>query len=280
MRIIEQSIISKYPDQKLCEDGLFISDDFIAVADGVTTKGHLSWPTDGDSQTALSMTSGCYAKEVILSALQTMPGHIDAPSAIDYLNHSLTLASLSRIHILEEQPTERLQAVVVIFSRIRREVWSFGDCQCIIDNQLYSESKKLDGLLSQIRSLYNETELLLGRTVEDLSAEDSGRRYILPLLGRQLLFANKGGEYGYDVLDGFSICPDHVVIHPVKTGSEIILASDGYPELHPTLAESEAALTKIVDTDPLCIHDYKSTKGVVKGNVSFDDRTYIRFIAD
>lgn len=280
MRIIEQSIISKYPDQKLCEDGLFISDDFIAVADGVTTKGCLAWPSEKDGQTASSMTSGCYAKELILTALQTMPGHIDGASAIEYLNQSLAHASQSRLHILEKQPSERLQAVVIIFSRVRREVWSFGDCQCIIDNRLYSESKRVDTLLSQVRSLYNQTELLLGRTTEDLCADDTGRQYILPLLGRQLLFANKGGEYGYDVLDGFSIRPENVIIPPAKSGSEIVLASDGYPELHSTLRESEAALTKIVDTDPLCIHDYKSTKGVVQGNVSFDDRTYIRFIAD
>ena len=36
VQIIEQFICSKYPDQKKCEDGLFISSDFIAVIDGVT----------------------------------------------------------------------------------------------------------------------------------------------------------------------------------------------------------------------------------------------------
>ena len=39
VQIIEQFICSKYPDQKKCEDGLFISNDFIAVIDGVTSKG-------------------------------------------------------------------------------------------------------------------------------------------------------------------------------------------------------------------------------------------------
>ena len=44
VQIIEQFICSKYPDQKKCEDGLFISNDFIAVIDGVTSKGELTWP--------------------------------------------------------------------------------------------------------------------------------------------------------------------------------------------------------------------------------------------
>ena len=44
VQIIEQFICSKYPDQKKCEDGLFISSDFIAVIDGVTSKGELTWP--------------------------------------------------------------------------------------------------------------------------------------------------------------------------------------------------------------------------------------------
>lgn len=41
MQIIEQFIASKYGDDVLCEDGLFINDKFIAVMDGVTAKGDI-----------------------------------------------------------------------------------------------------------------------------------------------------------------------------------------------------------------------------------------------
>lgn len=58
---------------------------------------------------------------------------------------------------------------------------------------------------------------------------------------------------------------------------EIVLASDGYPFLKPTLAESEAALEHLIARDPQCIHDFIATKGLEEGNKSFDDRTYIRF---
>ena len=59
--------------------------------------------------------------------------------------------------------------------------------------------------------------------------------------------------------------------------SSIVLASDGYPVLKGTLAESERELSEILKNDPLCYKVYCSTKGLKKGNVSFDDRSYIRF---
>jgi glycerophosphoryl diester phosphodiesterase len=42
------------------------------------------------------------------------------------------------------------------------------------------------------------------------------------------------------------------------------------------LAETERVLAQTIETDPLCYKIYKSTKGVVEGNISFDDRTYLR----
>lgn len=58
--------------------------------------------------------------------------------------------------------------------------------------------------------------------------------------------------------------------------TEVVLASDGYPQLCPTLAESEAALRRQLDDDPFCIRTFKATKGRMVGNQSFDDRAYLR----
>ena len=58
---------------------------------------------------------------------------------------------------------------------------------------------------------------------------------------------------------------------------EVVLASDGYPFLCPTLAESEARLKEQIVRDPLNINTFKATKGMMTGNLSFDDRAYIRF---
>jgi len=276
IHIIEQSIIPKHRESSLCEDGLFINESFIAVIDGVTSKGVLTWPEDLGKGTG-NMTSGCYAKEVLSDALSTMPPDIDGAGAMDYLNESLARACPARRSLLKEKPEERLQAVIILYSLCRREVWVFGDCQCIINGLHHQYGKAIDSLLSQVRSLYIQTELLLGRTEASLSDHDTGREYILPLLRRQLLFANEDSPYGYDVLNGFPIHPGHVIILPVPPHSQIVLASDGYPVLKETLAESEAALRELIKNDPLCFRENMGTKGLVKGNDSFDDRTYIRF---
>ena len=63
-----------------------------------------------------------------------------------------------------------------------------------------------------------------------------------------------------------------------SSSSEIVLASDGYPFLKPTLAASEAALAEQIANDPQNIRSFIATKGIVEGNKSFDDRTYIRFV--
>ena len=134
VQIIEQFICSKYPDQKKCEDGLFISNDFIAVIDGVTSKGELTWPdgSEGGSVFLSPMTSGRYAREILAQALKTMEPGIDAASAMEYLNQALAKAGSGRCEFLRDHPEERLQAVVILYSCQKREVVAFGDCQCLI----------------------------------------------------------------------------------------------------------------------------------------------------
>ena len=95
VQIIEQFICSKYPDQKKCEDGLFISNDFIAVIDGVTSKGELTWPdgSEGGSVFPSPMTSGRYAREILAQALKTMEPGIDAAYAKAWFKYSIAEAA-------------------------------------------------------------------------------------------------------------------------------------------------------------------------------------------
>mgnify|MGYP007100315330 CR=1 FL=1 len=176
VQIIEQFICSKYPDQKKCEDGLFISNDFIAVIDGVTSKGELTWPdgSEGGSVFLSPMTSGRYAREILAQALKTMEPGIDAASAMEYLNQALAKAGSGRREFLRDHPEERLQAVVILYSCQKREVWAFGDCQCLIGDTLHSHGKEIDGLMAEIRCLYNQAELILGGSEDDFARHDPG----------------------------------------------------------------------------------------------------------
>ena len=78
-------------------------------------------------------------------------------------------------------------------------------------------------------------------------------------------------------MDGFTI-PDAGIITtsiPDRV-STVVLATDGYPVLQDTLEASERILQEILQKDPLVFREYKSTKGMLEGYVSFDDRTYVK----
>ena len=87
----------------------------------------------------------------------------------------------------------------------------------------------------------------------------------------------------YAVVDGFKIPRQKVKVFTFDFESwTIVLASDGYPVLRPTLAQSEAALAEQRTQDPLNIGanpsaPFVATKAFSEGFTSFDDRSYIRF---
>lgn len=97
------------------------------------------------------------------------------------------------------------------------------------------------------------------------------RRAIEPQLIKAML---EGQNRQYAVIDG---TPIYMPGTRIVTASHcVVLASDGYPTLLPTLHESEEALAQHLTDDPQNITDFIATKGLVEGNVSFDDRAYIK----
>ncbi len=268
--IIEQSCISKYQDEDHCEDGLYIGPHYLAVVDGVTSKGSMTWPG--------GRTGGRFARDILLAAMDRLPADAGAAEAVTFLNSCLAQSYGDRRDLLADRREERPQAAVIIYSFFQGEIWSFGDCQCIIDGRFYSHSKMIDDLLAEVRCFYNHSELLSGKTKEELMEHDAGRSFILPLMQRQLAFAGGEGPYAYDILDGFDIRAERTVIHKVSKGSQVVIASDGYPKLMDTLEQSEEFLARVLKEDPLCIDLCHGTKGLAKGNRSFDDRTYMRFM--
>jgi glycerophosphoryl diester phosphodiesterase len=91
------------------------------------------------------------------------------------------------------------------------------------------------------------------------------------------MFANTDDYFGYSVFDGMGINKNLIKIYTVKAGDHVVLASDGYPKLFDTLKESEEYLKWVLEIDPLSIKENKQTKMIKKGNISFDDRSYLSF---
>lgn len=267
MRIIESFICGKKNIPELCEDGLVITDKIIAVIDGVTAKGKRKWQ---------GKSSGCYAKEVLVEYLKNADYKMTADALVSKLNELLCPRHNEEIYDLplEEYP----RAAIILYNDFYKEIWSYGDCQCIIDGEIYTHEKAVDELNSTLRAFALEYALLNGASIDSFKAYDPGRALIQKTLLMQFAFENKKVPFGYPILNGHALELSLLKRYTVTEGTEIVLASDGYPLLRHTLTESEQLRVKLQEQDPLCFRDNKSTKGIQKGNVSFDDRTYCRFI--
>ena len=289
MKIIESSIIGK-KSPEACEDGMVVTDDFIAVIDGSTSKTPKHLNPD--------MKNGRYAMMLISEYVRE---ELKADASVDDFCQGVTAYIYNKVYEklgveerLKEHPEERLTASAILYSRTRNEVWMVGDCQAIIDGKLYENGKPYELEIARKR-----VEL-----IEQGLSPAEARKQIEPLLIKAML---SGQNQTYTVIDGFPIYREGVKVVSVSasssvqdsvpasdsvpcsdsasasdtipsSSSEIVLASDGYPFLEPTLAASEAALAEQIANDPQNIHSFIATKGIVEGNKSFDDRTYIRFV--
>ena len=294
MKVIESSIIGK-KSPEACEDGMVVTDDFIAVIDGSTSKTPKHLNPD--------MKNGRYAMMLISEYIRE---ELKADASVDDFCQGVTAYIYNKVYEklgveerLKEHPEERLTASAILYSRTRNEVWMVGDCQAIIDGKLYENGKPYEEKIARKR-----VEL-----IEQGLSPAEARKQIEPLLIEAML---SGQNQTYTVIDGFPIYREGVKVVSVSdscsvqdsvpasnsvpasdsvpcsdsvsasgtifvSSSEIVLASDGYPFLKPTLAASEAALAEQIANDPQNIHSFIATKGIVEGNKSFDDRTYIRF---
>ena len=271
MKIIEQFIEGKTGTLSACEDAIFVSDDFAAVIDGATSKSARKYNNE---------FPGRACAQLIINALEDLPRKSSSGQAVAYLSGAI-LSLYKRLKLvshLARLPLGRASACIAIYSKYRNEIWMVGDCQCLVDKTRYTNRKTIDDLLANVRSLYIQAELAAGRSYSAIQASDPGRKYILPLLKRQMCFQNstQKSDFVYGVLDGFMVPEQEIRVIKLSSPRTIVLASDGYPKVFASLARSESYLAKVLKKDPLCYLEYKSTKGLKKGDSSFDDRAYLK----
>ncbi|QTQ16025.1 hypothetical protein [Treponema parvum] len=266
MKIVESIVKGKRKDG-YCEDVLTVTEHFIAVIDGVTSKSDF---IRGEKKT------GRIAAELIGKVIEKSAPDSECADIIKSCNAAYE-DFYKRTDFPYDKKAYGLQAVAVIYSVLKREVWLIGDGQAMADGVSYTNLKKSDSVLADLRSmiLYLQPEKDSGKT-----CNDEVRKAILPWIVKATAFANRSDTpYGYAVINGDEI-PDVLIkkIRLPEKKSEVVLASDGYPILLPTLEQSEAELARILHEDPYCFKCYVSTKGIENGNISFDDRTYVRFV--
>jgi len=270
--IEEQFIQSKTGKLEDCEDSIHISDYFIAVIDGATSHTTRRWDKE---------TGGKVAAKTIGQAFSEMSPDYTARQAADLITSMINdfYARFNIIETVKRDPSQRISASFTAVSLFRQEVWLIGDCQFVLGNQHISNKRIVDKILSNVRALFLEIEMLKGMTIEQLRQNEKGREFIMPLLKGHIMFQNNPSapEYWYSAVDGFTIPDAGIIVKTIPDDvGNIVLASDGYPVLKDNLKETENILQGILLKDPLMFREYKSTKGKLKGDVSFDDRAFIK----
>ncbi|MBR1547766.1 MAG: hypothetical protein IJ637_03465 [Prevotella sp.] len=279
MTIIEQSLVPKNP-AKPSEDGIVATPDFIAVIDGSTSKSQFRHsninPIRALMEKAFLSSNGRYAMLIVSRYIRRMPKDITFSQFLSGVTAAVrSHYSKSMLTRLAEHPEDRLTASVVVFSRLRREVWMVGDCQCLIGGNLIENPKPAEAELASMRAEEVKRQMAAGKTRDELLRNDTARPTIIP----RMIETMREQNITYSVVDGFPIDKLHVKNITLDFRPwEIVLASDGYPFLCPTLAESERRLEQQRREDPLNIGPaFQATKAFHPDFNSFDDRSYIRF---
>ncbi|WP_028550559.1 hypothetical protein [Paenibacillus sp. UNC451MF] len=274
MKIMEENIAAKTGDLATCEDAYCITEHYACVIDGAT---------DVSGKRYNGQTSGRLISQVIARTIPQLPPEADLVEIIRIINNTLVThyKEQGMYESIIENPFCCPTAAMILYSKHWQKVWMIGDCQCMIDGKAYTNPKRVDDIIANTRSLFLEAEIRKGKTIEQLLEEDTGFEAVRPFIQAQYYMQNvqEKTQYGYIAMTGFEFHLDQVkTIYMNPDAACLVLTSDGYPVLKPTLRESEDALAAILTNDPLCFREYKLAKGLVQGNVSFDDRTYVRIL--
>lgn len=279
--------------EPLCEDGLYFDDHYLVVVDGATDKtGHRY----GDS----AQTAGRQARDLVLETFAALAAE-HATAATKEVPAAPDKAAPDKVAIIEAlnrrfqrfyaaQPTidfrversARITASVLWVDLRRREVVALGDCKARIDGRRYNdEGFAVDRLAARLRAIGLR---LLRQTADDVAERDLGRELILPLLRAQARYRNDPSAptaLQHWVLDGFPIPETKLRSWKLASPRQIELSTDGYPRfpLQHSVDAYERELMTLLERDPLCVGPNRTTKGLGRGQVSFDDRAVLIWTA-
>ena len=258
----------------VCEDGLFFNDHYLAVFDGATDKSGKTY--DGKK-------GGRVSRDIIQSVFQQLPPNTAKEEVLAKINQKYQeFYAQNRDVDFEKNPLFRPTATLIWYNFDNNQLVAIGDSKARIDGVTYNDGEKMVDILNSALRVKVIEELKL--TEQEIAENDLGRFYIMPLLQKQSEFQNnpkapKGFQFW--AIDGFNIPAEELRVWNFdKTPKLIELSSDGY-ESYPqeaTIAAYEKELEKLLKDDPLRIKN-PSTKGLSKGNYSFDDRAVLIYTA-
>lgn len=269
MKIIEKHVVGKSGKLDDCEDFIFFNDNYACIIDGATSIEKVLYE---------NKTPGQKIGELIIDALDSVSPKSTIFQIVEEINKhiQLFLKDKSGFNIQGKEKRKFMTASIALYSKYYKQAWLIGDCSILVNDITYSNTREINTILSNIRSLMISSEMEQGKEILDFQGNDIGREYILPILRKQYLFQNNTNhQFSYSAIDGFPV--DFNKVKAIDIDSKyLIMASDGYPKLFDTLEKSEHFLKKIKIEDPLLINKYKSTKGLMIDQNSYDDRAFLK----
>ena len=279
--VIEEHLESKSGDLAGGEDRTVSGPRFFGVIDGATDKSGHDW---GGGQT------GGERLAKLIKALLSDPACPEAPGPLVEKINAFIQSAADKAKIDLHVVHNRADAGVALYVPAKHAIYHINDCQFgfVFEGgtfEVHQNGKLIDELTSDLRA---RVLLFLKRNgLEPFAGtDDMGRAFIRTMLERQqelqnidrsdrtAWFGMPRGAFAYKTLNGF---PTSFEVTPVPDGvCEVVLASDGFKELRPTLRDSLILLKSMQENDPECMGLLKSTKGLLPGNKTYDDTSYLR----
>lgn len=265
MNILEKQSTGKYGADSRNEDAIVVTPDFAAVIDGATDiSGAL---IDG-------MTPGRFAAQTVAAAFEKLDRNADAAATLSFF--TAVLAAARQAHNLPK--TVRPFCVFACYSRARQQIFRLKDIKIAINGAEICGEIAVVAALVEARRAVLHGHLAAGKTVTELLEHDPSRAVYAAFSEHNFaLLNNADSTYSFGAIDGSPVPDIFIETIDVPNGAEIILASDGYPVIKNSLAESEAALAEILARDPLLIGDTPQPRAMLQNGISFDDRSWIKF---
>ncbi|MBI4016905.1 MAG: hypothetical protein HY363_04395 [Candidatus Aenigmarchaeota archaeon] len=284
--VIEQYLLSKTGNADGGEDRLVVGPNFYGVVDGATDKTGNNW---GNAETPRK--GGTVLADIAKKVLED-PNTPTKPDAIvEIINKDIAIVA-QRAGIDLSIVNNRADVGFAVYVPLERAVYHINDCSFGFVNQnglfeMHKKDKAVDKLTANIRATVIKWYEAQG--YNPFEKEDKGREFIMELLKRQPEIQNHGFDNTSLWVGGIPCClvsyktlnglPTTLDITPVPLDTvEVIIASDGFATIMPTLNDTLAILEKHLKQDPHCIDILKSTKGYNNRQKSYDDMSYLRIM--
>ncbi len=166
----------------------------------------------------------------------------------------------------------------VVYIPAKHEIWRVADCPFRYHGKTYLNEIELEFIAARQRAVFIEAMSIRGMSQKEILASEEYANSFSTFFAPLLDFANqRDHKYGFGSINGLEVPEKFIQVFNLPDNlEELVLTSDGYPVVHDNLEASEAALAQIIARDPFCIDENCTSKGLMLGQCSFDDRTYLR----